>query len=159
MTEQTRAAGLRALSEDEMAKREAAWKEYKTVLEPRDDRALAREAFNEAWFACLRAHPQAGVEREAAREEAITLAMSWHPSENGPSYDETRIKVRAILAALPASPESAQQDTEAQRLYTKHTDNHPTIHSNRFPAWSELTEGQRDEWRQKVIAALPQGGE
>jgi len=43
------------MTEQQIQQRDAAWKEYKTFLEPRDDRALAREAFNEAWRACLRA--------------------------------------------------------------------------------------------------------
>jgi hypothetical protein len=51
-----------SLTEQQMDAREAAWASYKSVLENRDDRALAREAFNEAWFACLRfvALPTAG---------------------------------------------------------------------------------------------------
>ena len=44
-------------------------------------------------------------------------------------------------------------DLEAKRLYEKYTDNHPTIHSNRFPPWEELTPEQRDEWRQKATDA------
>lgn len=31
-------------------------------------------------------------------EKAVTLAMSWHPSENGPSYTETRTAVVAMLS-------------------------------------------------------------
>lgn len=32
-----------------------------------------------------------------------------------------------------------------KRLYTMITDNHPTIHSNRFPAWDELSEAEKVE--------------
>jgi len=42
------------MTDGELARRDAAWKRYKEVLEPRDDRSLAREAFNEAWFECLK---------------------------------------------------------------------------------------------------------
>lgn len=45
-------------------------------------------------------------------------------------------------------------ETTAQKLYEQHTDNHPTIHSNRFPAWSELTQQERDQWIAKLHQAV-----
>jgi hypothetical protein len=44
-------------------------------------------------------------------------------------------------------------DTERAALsaYERMTDNDPIVHSNRFPSWSELTEEQRQEWRNKVM--------
>jgi hypothetical protein len=44
-------------------------------------------------------------------------------------------------------PKMTLGDTEASKLYQRYTDNHPTIHSNRFPAWSELTEDEKQKWR------------
>lgn len=41
-------------------------------------------------------------------------------------------------------------DTVAKKLYGQHTDNHPTMHCNRFPAWSELKDPDREEWREKA---------
>lgn len=41
----------------------------------------------------------------------------------------------------------------AQVAYERHTDNHPTIHSNRFPAWSELSREQRIEWTRRAASA------
>lgn len=41
-------------------------------------------------------------------------------------------------------------DTVAKKLYGLHTDNHPTMHCNRFPAWSELKDSDREEWREKA---------
>ena len=38
----------------------------------------------------------------------------------------------------------------ARELYTRYTDNHPIIHSNRFPTWDELSESERNEWRVKA---------
>lgn len=41
----------------------------------------------------------------------------------------------------------------AKGRYIAHTDNHPTIHSNRFPTWDELSEEAKDEWRRKATEA------
>ena len=41
-------------------------------------------------------------------------------------------------------------DTVAKKLYGLHADNHPTMHCNRFPAWSELKDADREEWREKA---------
>ena len=35
-------------------------------------------------------------------------------------------------------------------MYDEYSGNHPTIHSNRFPSWNELTQLQRDEWMRKA---------
>lgn len=43
-------------------------------------------------------------------------------------------------------------EAEAKSMYASYTDNHPTIHSNRFPSWSGLTEIERDQWRDKAAA-------
>jgi hypothetical protein len=40
---------------------------------------------------------------------------------------------------------------QAKALYNKETDNHPTIHCNRFPSWEELSESEKDEYRLKVL--------
>lgn len=42
------------------------------------------------------------------------------------------------------------EDKAAQALYSEYSGNHPTIHCNRFPSWSELTNEQRTEWRKKA---------
>jgi hypothetical protein len=47
-------------------------------------------------------------------------------------------------------------NAKAQALYDAATANDPTIHCNRFPAWSELTGAQRWPWREKAINALAQ---
>lgn len=42
--------------------------------------------------------------------------------------------------------------TKAKKIYAHWTDNQG-IHSNRFPAWHELTKSSRDEWLLKALAA------
>lgn len=41
------------------------------------------------------------------------------------------------------------KDDEAKKAYEASTDD-PVIHCNRFPAWSELSDSERDEWRRRV---------
>lgn len=35
---------------------------------------------------------------------------------------------------------------EAKKAYEYMTDNHPTIHSNRFASWSELSQDSKDRY-------------
>jgi hypothetical protein len=41
---------------------------------------------------------------------------------------------------------SSRIEIEAQRLYGEMTDNHPTIHTNRFPGWTELPPAEKATW-------------
>lgn len=41
-----------------------------------------------------------GADEIARADDILTEAMGWHPSENGPSHDKTRAKLRAELLAL-----------------------------------------------------------
>lgn len=41
-------------------------------------------------------------------------------------------------------------DARAKAAYIAFADNHPTIHSNRFPLWEEMPEEDRETWRQHV---------
>ena len=38
-------------------------------------------------------------------------------------------------------------DVAARELYEKYSSNHPTIHCNRFPAWSELSDKGKEKYR------------
>lgn len=38
----------------------------------------------------------------------------------------------------------------AENLYTHYTDNHPTIHTNRFPTWDELNEKSKEPWLEEA---------
>ncbi len=49
-------------------------------------------------------HDQIALDATAEELEQILIsAMAWHPSENGPSYDETRNALRVRLAAVFAT--------------------------------------------------------
>ena len=41
-------------------------------------------------------------------------------------------------------------ERQAVLLYNNYTSNHPTIHCNRFPSWSELTEAEKQNWYKKI---------
>lgn len=44
-------------------------------------------------------------------ESAVTKAMAWHPSESGPSYDETRKEVEALISrAMKISADGVRED-------------------------------------------------
>lgn len=53
-------------------------------------------------------------------------------------------------------------EAKARQLYAAATANDPSMHCNRFPAWSELSVNQRWPWHEKAIEALagaqPKGG-
>ena len=61
-------------------------------------------------------------------------------------------------AAAPAvtAPSEAVPDQAARKLYNSFTDNHPTIHCNRFASWAELGEAERNTWRRKAKSAALQ---
>lgn len=92
----------------------------------------------------------------------VQQAFDHTLSAGAPGLSET-IR-RALIAAavlrirgqlnLPAPAIEQEGEAEGRRLYIRHTDNHPTIHSNRFPAWSELSDTERSEWRQRASTSL-----
>lgn len=60
----------------------------------------------------------------------------------------------AKMAGVAANAPGGLRVT-GEELYNGVHGNHPTIHCNRFPAWSELTQAQRDRWDRKAAAAPP----
>ena len=38
------------------------------------------------------------------------------------------------------------QYSAAKAAYYRHTENHPTIHSNRFPTWDEISADEKRKW-------------
>lgn len=42
----------------------------------------------------------------------------------------------------------------AKKRYEDRTNNHPTIHCNRFPSWEELTDAEREKLVQEIYAEL-----
>jgi len=56
---------------------------------------------------------------------------------------------------------SANARVNGQQLYEAYAGNHPTIHCNRFPSWSELTHESRKQWlnaADTVNAAISRDG-
>lgn len=47
--------------------------------------------------------------------------------------------------------DSRLTDTEARKRYEHFMDNHPTIHTNRFTPWDQLSESQKQPWREMPI--------
>ncbi|MBP7622410.1 MAG: hypothetical protein KA763_00450 [Xanthomonadales bacterium] len=46
--------------------------------------------------------------------------------------------------------EALADDDAARKAYGEYTGNHPVMHCNRFPAWSELGDAEREKWREKA---------
>lgn len=61
------------------------------------------------------------------------------------------------LSTASAGEAKAKRIVAARKLYNAYTDNHPTIHCNRFPSWEELDAKERKEWIKKAGIA-PAGG-
>lgn len=55
-----------------------------------------------------------------------------------------------LVPIPPTAPPQPDKDAEARKLYEHDCDNHPTMHSNRFAAWSELDESAKEVWRQRA---------
>jgi hypothetical protein len=69
--------------------------------------------------------------------EAISIAVE----AVGCSEKETR---------TDADPTRFQREVAGKQAYLDSQDD--SIHSNRYPAWGELTESQRDEWIERAAA-------
>lgn len=41
------------------------------------------------------------------------------------------------------------KEAKAKELYNDYSSNHPTIHTNRFPSWSELSDLEKENWAKK----------
>lgn len=48
---------------------------------------------------------------------------------------------------------------EARALYASETDNHPTIHFNRFPSWAELSDDRKAPYLRRVLRPESRGSE
>lgn len=85
---------------------------------------------------------------QIAAEEPVKAEGTAVPTNEGDTIlppatsDETQVLVEASLEEL------------AEKLYTNYTDNHPTMHSNRFAGWRELTAAGKDEWIAKAKAQV-----
>jgi hypothetical protein len=60
---------------------------------------------------------------------------------------------KAMLSAAPTAPiDNVREvlEAKAKMLYGKSTDNHPTIHCNRFPLWEELDQATKAKWLEQA---------
>jgi hypothetical protein len=77
--------------------------------------------------------------------EGLLTALIDALYERG-SLGELLDEVEATLE--PPKPDAEEE--QAREAYTRYTDNHPTIHCNRFPPWDELSQKNKDIWREAV---------
>ncbi len=76
------------------------------------------------------------------------------PLEEAIRYGNAREAAVRAGAANPAADaqgvEALANDDAARKAYGEYTGNHPVMHCNRFPAWSELGDAEREKWREKA---------
>ena len=84
------------------------------------------------------------IERLRAALEQATAELSEIKTDATAAWDAA---CSALNNQQKSDPPSAWE-LLAKRLYISDCDNHPTI--NKFPAWEELAETQRAEWRKRA---------
>ncbi|MFM9928167.1 hypothetical protein VLK31_34715 [Variovorax sp. H27-G14] len=72
-------------------------------------------------------------------------------------YEAAALRAQAVEGEQSAPAVAVVDLPAGQKLYKAFINNHPTMHSNRFPSWAQLTETERKTWRRKARAALTQG--
>lgn len=72
----------------------------------------------------------------------------------GALWDEIRALSQAPIDQVGVAPDDEEA---ARKLYQAETDNHPTIHSNRFPTWDELTPAERRKYFTRAALTSEQG--
>lgn len=75
--------------------------------------------------------------------EEATVHNVWHAMVA--AYSPPNLPTREEETRKSAS-EQDKRIAAGKVAYDRHTDNHPTIHSNRFPAWEELSAAERLKW-------------
>lgn len=76
----------------------------------------------------------------------------WHPNNWVPSSwlkDPVRTFIDRGGLSLNEAFQEVIDEISIKDYYNQMTDNHPTIHCNRFPSWSELTDSQKAQWREQ----------
>jgi hypothetical protein len=94
-------------------------------------------------------------EREIARDCAASMGYPG-PAIATPPADDARDAARMTEAEYKAlhfnNPWPAIYAT-AKRAYEASTANDPTVHCNRFPAWSELSSAAQQKWVDAAMSA------
>ena len=158
---------------DERAAFEAWAKAYGRIFLDRPASGLYAYAFTQEAWVGWKARAALASPAQAPAAPSVGEPVAWAAT------DETCSKVEALsfnesrrfdtplyFATPPAAPAATEAPSEpkrkksersavdiaAEKAYTHMTDNHPVIHSNRFPTWRELPTEQKREWRVKVKA-------
>lgn len=73
---------------------------------------------------------------------------------SGPACDDCGASAQSIQQwnnrRAPLAATRTGTVAKAKKLYETYTDNHPTIHSNRFPIWDELSPLEKGQWLDKA---------
>ncbi len=85
------------------------------------------------------------VDAEELHEREVRRVL-----QKSPEHFAKRNQEKLDLGLDASAQSSGDLDVRAAKMYQHHADNHLTIHSNRFPAWSEISEGDKDVWRLKA---------
>lgn len=91
---------------------------------------------------------------EITREQKIAVLKSngwqslWHPDYwIHESVIKTTVNIDVAGISLEEAFNQVIEGLGVKAYYNQMTENHPTIHSNRFPSWEELTGEQKTQWR------------
>lgn len=99
--------------------------------------------------------PQVAVTDDYTLADAIYDNLA--AADNGDiPLEEYPQRIFEVISALGYSL-IKHDDVAARELYEKYSSNHPTIHCNRFLAWSDLSDKEKSKYR--LTAALAKQGE
>lgn len=99
---------------------------------------------------CLKKSPEHFAKRNQDKLDLgldVSAQSLGDPPHTADAYADIAEHYKAGRAQVEADMDL---DARAAKLYQQYADNHPTIHSNRFPAWSEIAHGDQDIWREKA---------
>lgn len=98
---------------------------------------------------------------EVTREQKIAILESngwqtlWHHNYwIHESWLKTTVNIDMAGISLDEAFNCVIEGLGTKAYYNQMTDNHPTIHSNRFPCWEELTSEQKSQWREQYRRSL-----
>lgn len=111
-----------------------------------------------------RRHASVLIDRVSDELDALSAAPQPEAINSHPEIPDNSVDTPQPAAVkqdlTTAQGESTDLTSAAKRLYGSYTDNHPTMHCNRFATWDELGAEQQNEWlhraRMRGLAAIEQ---
>lgn len=87
------------------------------------------------------------------QELAILKTYGWetlwhHDNWIKKSWHKTLTNIDHAGVTRKEALERVWKDIDGNARYNEYINNHPTIHTNRFPTWDELREDQKEQWLQ-----------